>query len=227
MKIEILGTGGGNTPENGNTSLLIWNDDESEAILMDCGYAVYPRLKELERTTGREIISKIQTIAISHLHNDHAGSMGALFMHRWYLQKKKTMLAGVPMDDYLRLIESARAREGIAGIDERVQTFPTFHEIDMPSCAMYFNGVLYSGDTHHSVLTLPIAKEAKIIIHEARLDDLPSHMNIDKLAASAPPDILAKTWCIHFSTKMADKMPLKAKELGFAGACKQGQIISV
>lgn len=56
MKIEILGTGGGNTPEYGNTSFLIWNNDESEAVLMDCGYTVYPRLKELERNTNREII---------------------------------------------------------------------------------------------------------------------------------------------------------------------------
>jgi len=227
MKLEILGTGGGNTPEYGNTSFLIWNENDTEALLMDCGYTVYPYLKNLEAVSGREIISKIKTVAISHLHDDHVGSFGALLTHRWLLQKSKIKTAGVSLDDYLRIILSSHARIGIDGIDKRVLSIPTSHEDDMPSCALYFEGVLYSGDTNKSILGLSEAKNAKIIIHEARLNDFHTHTNIEKLAQSAPSDILAKTWLIHYSTKMRDKIQLRAKELGFAGACSQGQIIDV
>lgn len=227
MKLEILGTGGGNTPEYGNTSFLIWNKNSTEAILMDCGYTVYPYLKNLEAVSGREIISKIKTVAISHLHDDHVGSFGALLTHRWALQKSKIKIAGVSLDEYLRLVLSSHVRTGVAGIDKRVLSIPTSHEEDMPSYALYFNGVLYSGDTNKSLLDLPEAKDAKIIIHEARLNDVYTHTNIEKLAQSAPSDILAKTWLIHYSTKMSDKIQSRAKELGFAGACHQGQIIDV
>ena len=227
MKLEILGTGGGNTPEYGNTSFLVWNENDTEAILMDCGYTVYPYLKKLEVISGREIISKIKTVAISHLHDDHVGSLGALLAHRWVIQKNKIKTAGVALDEYLRLVVSSHVRIGIDGVDERVLSIPTFHEEDMPSCALYFDGVLYSGDTNKPQLGLPEAKKAKIIIHEARLNDVYTHTNIEKLAKSAPPDILAKTWLIHYSTKMKDKIHLRAKELGFAGACTQGQIIDV
>ena len=227
MKLEILGTGGGNTPEYGNSSLLIWNDNETEAVLMDCGYTVYPYLKNLETVSGREIISKIKTVAISHLHDDHVGSLGALLTHRCGLQKDKIKIAGISLNEYLNLVVSSRIRNGIKGIDERITAIPTSHEEDMPSCALYFDGVLYSGDTNKSLLMLPQAKKAEIIIHEARLNEFPSHTNIERLAKSAPADILAKTWIIHYSTKMKDRIHIKAKELGFAGACTQGQIINI
>jgi len=228
MKIEILGTGGANTPEYGNTSFLIWNDEESEAVLMDCGYMVYPQLKERERISERDIISKIKSVGISHLHNDHAGSIGALLIHRWYFHKEKIKLSGVEtLPEYMKLIESGRALPGIDWFDDRIRVIPTSHEDDMPSCALYFNGVLYSGDTNTSILTTPEAKKAKIIIHEARLSEYPSHMLIDRLAESAPANILAKTWLIHYPTRAKDKIIQRAKELGFAGVCTQGQIIHI
>lgn len=141
------------------------------------------------------------------------------------MQKSKTKVAGVPLDEYIRIIEAPRAIIGIEGIDERIKCIPTPHEEEMPSCALYFNGVLYSGDTNASQLILPEASKAKIIIHEARLSDIGSHMNIEKLAKNASPEILAKTWCIHYSTKMKEDIIVRAKELGFAGACVQGQTI--
>lgn len=228
MKIEILGVGGGLTSELGNTSFLIWNDDESEAVLMDCGSMVYAKLKELEQTSGRQIVSKITSVGISHLHNDHAGSLGTFLCQRWFSNNEKTKITGVEtLEGYMKLIEPARTRLAIAGADDRIKTFPTFHEEDLPSCALYFDGVLYSGDTNQSVLTLPEAQEAKIIIHEARLNDMPSHMNIDKLAASAPSEILAKTWLVHYAAKMQERLILRAAELGFAGVCTPGQILKV
>ncbi|MDR1476931.1 MAG: MBL fold metallo-hydrolase [Rickettsiales bacterium] len=227
MRIEILGTGGGNTPELGNSSFLVWNDDMTEAVLMDCGYMTYPRLKELENRTGRkrDVIKAIKTVAISHLHSDHAGSLGALIAHCRYLIKTKIRVAGVDLSEYLKLTDS-RASECVTGIDGRIKAIPTTHDL-MPSCALYFDGLLYSGDSDKPLLALPEAKEAKVIIHEGRMDDIPSHTNIEDLAKSATAEIRAKTWIIHFSTNMAEAISARAKRLGFAGVCCQGQIIEV
>ncbi len=228
MILEVLGVGGGNTPELGSSSFLIWDDDMNEAVLMDCGYMTYPRLKELESRVypRREIIKKIKSVAISHLHNDHAGSLGALLAHCYYLTKQTIFLTGVKtLQDYLNLIEG-QALKCIAGEDSRLKVISISHG-DMAACAFYFNGVLYSGDTDKPLLNLPEAKEAKIIIHEARLNSIPPHTNIEDLAASAPKSILQKTWIIHYAPDMAEKIVIKAKELGFAGVLFQGQVLKV
>lgn len=225
MKIETLGVGGAFSPEIGNTSFLIWNDDETSAILMDCGYIIYPTIKLIEKLTGRSITDKIDRVFISHLHADHAGSIGTLLQDRFHVLHKTTMTSGVALEDFLKQITSDGSKF-ISDIDSSVTLLPTEHSENLPSFGAFVHGVLYSGDTTISLLTSPEAKEAKIIIHECALKTNDSHIGIEELAASAPDkDILAKTWLTHYSPKTEEELAKRAKELGFAGLLAKGQII--
>ena len=71
--IQFLGTGGAFEPEFGNSSALI--DIDGQTILLDCGFTVYPKLKLYGLT------DKIDYVLISHLHNDHVGSLSTFIYH--------------------------------------------------------------------------------------------------------------------------------------------------
>lgn len=222
MKIEVLGVGGGFSPELGNSSFLVWDDKEYSAILMDCGFSVFPRLLQLETETNREIIRKIDTIFISHMHGDHVGSLGTLLQYRWFRLKMGTKLAGVDLSAFLSLEDS---KEGFTGLNDSIETVPTKHIPGMPSVAGLANGVFYSGDTYVSVLNSGLAKKATVVVHDAALKPNSSHILIDDLAKSATFDILRKTWLIHYNPDDYDDLVKKAKFFQFAGVLTQGQVL--
>lgn len=67
MQIQFIGTGGAFDPEYGNSSALLRCNDKT--FLIDCGFTVYEKLKEFDLFNG------IDYILITHLHNDHCGSL--------------------------------------------------------------------------------------------------------------------------------------------------------
>src|SRR4030095_1587723 len=67
MLLQFLGTGGAFNPEYGNSAALIRCNGKS--ILIDCGFTVFAKLKEFN------LFNQIDYILITHLHNDHTGSL--------------------------------------------------------------------------------------------------------------------------------------------------------
>lgn len=60
-------------------------ETESKFILIDCGYTVFNILKEkFDFNKYKEI-----DIIITHLHNDHAGSLSQFVMYLWFVHKKR------------------------------------------------------------------------------------------------------------------------------------------
>lgn len=224
IKLEAIGVGSGvEIGERGYVSFIVWNNDESDGILFECGVTVFPEIRKIERTTGRDIISKIGTVAISHLHEDHAGSLSGMFI--WRLRHfGKTRAAGVDLHDYFKLIGHSYDK-WISGIDERVKRIPVSHTSAPQEFALSYGGVFYSGDTNKALLGLPEAKSAKVILHEASPITGPNHTFIDDLAASGDAEILAKTWIVHCPDGDIDELTKRAKELGFAGMLQKGQIL--
>jgi len=63
-------------------------EDNNNLFLIDCGLTVFQQLKnnfDLAR------YSRISVI-ITHLHNDHAGSLSQLILYLWFVLKKKTTI---------------------------------------------------------------------------------------------------------------------------------------
>lgn len=226
MKIEVIGVGEAFSPELGTSSVLVWNEDETEAVLMDCGNSVLRDLRVTEINTGRDIISKIGTVFVSHMHGDHVGCIGTMLQYRFFVLKKKTKLAGVDVMSLLNLMAAGVVKDGgYAGVDERIICIPTVHSQEMPSCAGFFNGVLWTGDTMYSLLDTPEARAAKIIIHDTNLTG-GAHTNVADFEKAAA-DVREKTWIIHYSRAMKPELERAAERLGLGGVLRQGQVVKV
>ncbi len=155
-EIYFLGAGGAHDIHIGNSAALLrW---EGETFLMDCGFTVYPRLVE------KGLIETIDAILITHLHDDHIGSLSALLYHRHFLSrlpstpvlagteelraKLRTYLVylmGEPLERFAQILAPESYRPFIESIDTTGRHMP-----HMPSTAYVFKSptrnLLYSGD---------------------------------------------------------------------------------
>lgn len=93
MKIKQLGNGGAFDYDKTNSSFLIdiGTDEKRSLILFDCGYNVYSKLRELEKE-DKDIIKDIDCIWISHLDDDHVGSLKTLIYYRYFVLHKETFI---------------------------------------------------------------------------------------------------------------------------------------
>lgn len=84
IQIQFIGTGGAFDFEQGNSAALV--EINGTKILIDCGHSVYPRLRE------KGLAGKIDYILLTHLHDDHAGSVSTLIFHQKYVEQKRAKL---------------------------------------------------------------------------------------------------------------------------------------
>ena len=79
--LTFLGKDSGFGINNNSAYTIIYNN----FILIDCGYTVFNILKE------KFNFSKFNTIniIITHLHNDHAGSLCQFILYLWFIHSKK------------------------------------------------------------------------------------------------------------------------------------------
>jgi hypothetical protein len=85
MKIKFIGTGGAFEPQYGNSAALL--DFQDKILLIDAGFTVYGRLVELDCWQQPDYI------LLTHLHNDHCGSLANILLHRYYFgQNSKTTI---------------------------------------------------------------------------------------------------------------------------------------
>lgn len=155
MQIKFLGTGGAFDFEYGNSAAFL--HFQGKRILLDCGNSVYRRLRE----TG--LADNIDYILITHLHDDHVGSLNTTVLHHKYLlaepRKAKILVPSVKFGKELK----AFMAHGLRGPEDYadflpIETVPgitaidTFgkHIPDMQTYAYLFQDekeiVAYSGD---------------------------------------------------------------------------------
>lgn len=80
MEIAFIGTGGAFDYEIGNSAAMLTFAEQR--ILIDCGHTVYPRMRQLG------IAASFNYILITHLHDDHCGSLSTLIFHQKHLAQK-------------------------------------------------------------------------------------------------------------------------------------------
>lgn len=76
--LQFFGTGGGFDPAYGNSAALVHH--QGQALLLDCGFTVYPELAR------RGLTGEFSGILLTHLHCDHSGSLAMALQHRAYLK---------------------------------------------------------------------------------------------------------------------------------------------
>jgi hypothetical protein len=103
MKIKQLGNGGAFDYDKTNSSFLIdiGTEEKRSLILFDCGYNVYSKLREIEKE-DENIIKDIDLIWISHLDDDHVGSLKTLIYYRYYILGKETPIIRNSLESELK-----------------------------------------------------------------------------------------------------------------------------
>ncbi|MFB9863784.1 MBL fold metallo-hydrolase [Rufibacter immobilis] len=92
MKFTFLGTGGAFDVAYGNSAALV--EFKGHTLLLDCGFTVYPTLREHQLTRG------IDYILLTHLHNDHTGSLANVLLHCHYFNTNCRPTILYPDDDF-------------------------------------------------------------------------------------------------------------------------------
>lgn len=223
MKIQVLGVGGCFSPEIGNSSIVLW-DKGTKGFLIDCGYGVYPILKE------KNLIGRIDKVFITHRHGDHIGSLDSFLFHKRYINKQKVKFYGVQDHmAYLKSIDPSFEKdfdEYFENDDKNpIQIIPVKHSEGVPTNAFYNFGLLYSGDTSESLLDSPEAREARVILHEVTFNESVNVHTQFNVLARAPDDIKRKTWLYHYNQGDDVQYMSKVLQHGFKGFLKQGQTI--
>jgi ribonuclease BN (tRNA processing enzyme) len=86
MQIKFLGTGGAFDIDYLNSAALL--TFKESGILIDCGFTVYQTL------VHKNLMHRVDYILLTHLHNDHCGSLANLLLHKHVIDKapKPTIL---------------------------------------------------------------------------------------------------------------------------------------
>ncbi|MCX7606501.1 MAG: MBL fold metallo-hydrolase [Bacteroidia bacterium] len=193
--IRFLGAGGAHDLQWGNSSALLeW---EGRTFLLDCGFTVYPRLVE------KQLIERVDAVCITHLHDDHIGSLSVFLYHRHFLSQLPPLplIVGTPelyaklhtilhfmMGEVERFARLVFPQEYAAF----VQAIPTsrLHASHMPSCAYLFSSpamhLLYSGDIAEPVPVLNdpawLASHQPLwVFHDVAFRRTPSHCYYEAL----------------------------------------------
>ena len=87
MKIMQLGNGGGLDFNQTNSAFLIkmTNDDY---CLVDCGFNIMQKLKQVEDEDDNFEIKKIKVVLITHNHADHTGNLETLIFYNYFINNK-------------------------------------------------------------------------------------------------------------------------------------------
>ena len=83
-RLEVIGDGGAFDTVKTNSSFLINGN-----ILFDCGYNVFTRLMEIDKNEPG-FISNIDTVIVSHLDDDHVGSLKSFLYYMYFVLGKNT-----------------------------------------------------------------------------------------------------------------------------------------
>lgn len=222
MRIQVLGTGDAFTPELGNSALILW--DQGRGFLIDCGYTVFPYLKE------KNIADKIDRVFITNRYDAHAGSL-TTFLDFKRMKGQKVKFFGVAEHlEYLKTIDPKYENDYESFFEDAAETVVTIpvRTGGITSSAFFNFGLLYSGDTAESLLDTPQAFEAKVILHDVSFDENSSAGNFHAPFASlikASDHIKRKVWLYNFKKDQPKDVELKVLQNGFAGILKKDQIL--
>ncbi|MDX2286127.1 MAG: MBL fold metallo-hydrolase [Bacteroidia bacterium] len=116
MQIKFLGTGGAFDYQYENAA--IWITFRGFNILLDCGNSTYPRLRELA------LDDRIDYILVTHLHDDHAGSLSTTILHQYHMLKpaRKARIL-TPNESFAQVLRDFLSFS-ITALDTYVDFFP-------------------------------------------------------------------------------------------------------
>lgn len=153
MQIRFLGTGGAFDVDYLNSAALLEFRDMN--ILLDCGFTVFPTL------INKSLADKVDYILLTHLHNDHCGSLASLLLYKKIIENSPRPILLYPSEQFRHELYTLLQLQ-IRDVDKYVEFVPldqidgiicidTFgqHTENMQTYAYVFEDeyrIAYSGD---------------------------------------------------------------------------------
>lgn len=126
-----------------NTSAYI--EHEKEFMLIDCGFTVFERLKnDFDFNKYEKIV-----VLITHLHNDHVGSLSQFILYIWFVYNKKITIVSKckNIKEYLKITGVTEEEYELTDKYEDVELIRTEHVEQLDCYGIKIRDILYTGDT--------------------------------------------------------------------------------
>lgn len=143
--LNFLGSDAGFGDNNNSAYIEI----DNKLIIIDCGITVFNILKNKFKFSRYKEIE----IIITHLHNDHAGSLSQFILYLWYIYniKPKVISACKNMKEYLKITGTPDESYTLLNNTNNIKFIRTEHakELDCYGFIIYVNNknIIYTGDT--------------------------------------------------------------------------------
>lgn len=150
-----------------------------ELILIDCGFTVFEQIKnKFDLSKYKEI-----KIIVTHLHNDHAGSLSQLILYSYFVKNKKiTVLSKCErIKEYLDITGTPEEAYELKNDTEFIKTEHTKY-LDAYGFCLNVNGrkIVYTGDTNTIVPFMPYIENCdELYIDTSRFGG--AHIKIDDI----------------------------------------------
>lgn len=161
MRVKQLGNGGAFNTEMTNTSFLIETGDEY--TLFDCGYSVFAELRKQDRDSEIDL-KKLVRVYISHLDDDHVGSLKSLIYYQYFINKIVLEITfAEPISEQLTCYLSDITGHVKYGVKQTIQMFRL---TSVPHCLSISDSVeLYVTKTYHFKPCFGVMfKEGKLVV---------------------------------------------------------------
>ena len=167
----------------GNNNNSAYIEIDNEFILIDCEFTVFKQLKE---KIDFKKYNKINVI-ITHLHNDHCGSLSQLILYLWFIYGKKTNIITKckNIKTYLEITGTPSESYEIKDGNENLKFIKTEHVdyLDAYGFELKINNrkIVYTGDTKTIEPFLPYIDEcSELYIDVSKYGG--AHLKIDDVS---------------------------------------------
>ena len=173
--LTFLGRDSGFVEKNNSAYIEL----EDELILIDCGFTVFEQVKNIfDLTKYKEI-----KIIITHLHNDHAGSLSQLILYAYFVKKLKVIVISKckRIEEYLDITGTPKEAYEIKDNIEFIKTEHVKY-LDAYGFKLNINGrnIVYTGDTNTIEPFIPYLKDCdEFYVDVSRFGG--AHINIDNI----------------------------------------------
>lgn len=146
----------------GNRNNSAYYETKDKLILIDCGFTVFNEIKDKFNFNNYRDIN----IIITHLHNDHAGSLSQMILYLWFIYHKKVTVVSKcnRIRDYLDITGTPRDGYELKDNIENVKFIKTEHSPCLDSYGFEIildnKRIIYTGDSSTMEPFMPYIKHA-------------------------------------------------------------------
>lgn len=134
----------------GNKNNSAYVEEENKLIIIDCGFTVFQQIKEnIDLNKYKEI-----DVIITHLHNDHAGTLSKLILYAYFVLNKKINVISMceKIEEYLEITGTPKDAYNLYREFQDIEFIKTEHvkHLDSYGFKLKIKGkiILYTGDTN-------------------------------------------------------------------------------